>query len=159
MQGNQTKNDARPLLAVLNYILDKACLSYQEHYVNAQSVPPLCLADHEVGITTLISVGASMSVMSSKRFSNPPTYSPNSGPSGHPCFTSMRHLKIANMPCDDRTASLSSAYRDLMTSRIVPVRQAPQAPAIASDQTRVFGMDEKKRPHSAVIVAIKTIRL
>ncbi len=32
MQGNQTKNDARPPLAVLNYILDKACLSYQgEH--------------------------------------------------------------------------------------------------------------------------------
>ena len=32
MQGNQTKNDARPPLAVLNYTLDKACLSYQgEH--------------------------------------------------------------------------------------------------------------------------------
>ena len=32
MQGLQTKNDARPPLAVLNYIVDKACLSYQgEH--------------------------------------------------------------------------------------------------------------------------------
>ena len=32
MQGNQTKNDVRPSLAVLNYTLDKACLSYQgEH--------------------------------------------------------------------------------------------------------------------------------
>ena len=32
MQGNQTKNDVRPPLAVLNYTLDKACLSYQgEH--------------------------------------------------------------------------------------------------------------------------------
>ena len=29
MQGNQTKNDVRPPLAVLNYTLDKACLSYQ----------------------------------------------------------------------------------------------------------------------------------
>ena len=29
MQGNQPKNDARPPLAVLNYTLDKACLSYQ----------------------------------------------------------------------------------------------------------------------------------
>lgn len=32
MQGNQTKNDARPPFAVLNYTLNKACLSSQgEH--------------------------------------------------------------------------------------------------------------------------------
>ena len=29
MQGNQTKNGARPPHAVQNYIVDKACLSYQ----------------------------------------------------------------------------------------------------------------------------------
>ncbi|DBA82775.1 TPA: hypothetical protein ACH3X1_007003 [Trebouxia sp. C0004] len=29
----------------------------------------------------------------------------------HPCSTPMRHLKTAEMPCDDRTAALSCAYR------------------------------------------------
>ena len=28
-QGNRTKNDARPPLAVMTYVLDKACLSCQ----------------------------------------------------------------------------------------------------------------------------------
>ncbi|DBA84031.1 TPA: hypothetical protein ACH3X1_016797 [Trebouxia sp. C0004] len=73
------------------------------------------------GTITPISLGASMSAVSSKRFSSPSTYKPNRvGLSGHPCFTPMRHLKMAEMPCDDRTAALSCAYRDLMMSRILP---------------------------------------
>ncbi len=62
-----------------------------------------------------------MSAVSSKCFSSPSTYNPNRvGLSGHPCFTPMRHLKMAERPCDDRTAALSCAYRDLMMSRILP---------------------------------------
>ena len=41
MQGNQTKNDARPPLAVLNYTLDKACLSYQGEHCS-----PIDLCQH-----------------------------------------------------------------------------------------------------------------
>ena len=48
MQGNQTKSDsidARPPLAVLNYILDQACLSYQGGHC---SPTDLCLrATHD----------------------------------------------------------------------------------------------------------------
>ncbi len=36
MQGNQTKIDVRPPLAVLNYTLDKACLSYQGEHCSVE---------------------------------------------------------------------------------------------------------------------------
>ncbi len=72
------------------------------------------------GTRTPLSVGASMSVVSSRCFSSPSTYSPNSvGLNGHPCFTPIRHLKMADKPCDDRTAALSCAYRDLMLSKVL----------------------------------------
>lgn len=40
---------------------------------------------------------------------------------GHPCFALMRHVKMADMPCNDRTAALSYSYRDSVTSNIFPM--------------------------------------
>ena len=40
-QGNQTKNDAHLPLAVMTYILDKACLSYR-----GEHCPPTVLCQH-----------------------------------------------------------------------------------------------------------------
>ena len=58
------------------------------------------------GISVSISSGASMPGVLSKCFSRPSTNSPNSvGLNGHPCLTPIRHLNMADNPCDERTDS------------------------------------------------------
>ena len=52
MQGNQTKNDVRPPLAVLNYTLDKACLSYQGEHCS-----PIDLCQHALIEKSISHVG------------------------------------------------------------------------------------------------------
>ena len=87
------------------------------------------------GTVTPMSVGASMAAVSSKCFLSPSTYKSNSvGLSRHPCFTPIRHLKMADMSCEDRIAALSCAYREFWFPGFCRKHQVCPAPATAQHE-------------------------
>ena len=69
-----------------------------------------------------MSVDASVSAKLSKCFSKLSICKSHSiGLNERPCFTPMRHLKMADVPYNDQIAALSCAYRDWMVSKILPL--------------------------------------
>ena len=82
--------------------------SWQLHPLQISITPGSSPAHaHRGGVSHMTWCAAAQSVgasTSSKCCSNSSTYSPNSvGLTGHPCFTPMRHLNMADMPSDGRT--------------------------------------------------------